>query len=579
MNIAPTLNQKTKELYSHKIIHNGKEGWYRELSSVDTIGIVATAQVLIALRSTGFDLAELYSSLDTLVSFSREDGGFPFVSNVNNVGVVDATGWVCLALSLCTSTHVNYAEVLDRSLGWILSAQNDDGGWGVVKGSPSRVVSTTVALRAIGSIKVRGLELNTAFYRGLKFILSAQLSSGAWPDQRGRECLGATAYALILLSETDSKASEATRKAVQLVVEKFNSLRFWDECLNREEVSLVEDGRPRRLDFYYPLTHLFIRGIIACGFLDRLPSSTLCEYFNRVSIGKSFVGDLTDHDKGTSYGAHDVIMALHEIQKIQEYIPANGRVFLGFDDISPERYPEIYQVGGNDNAHVDVVFLHGLGGDARQTWLNSETGFFLPSKVSERVGVRSFVIGYSNPAVRFFGKGMSLDDRANNLLHLFENSSILKRRTVFIGHSFGGLLIKKMLLSLKLANNSEKFNNIAGVVFVATPHFGSRLAYLLYLAQFLRGPQAVRNLFYDDKELVVLNRDYCTLVAKNTIAHRSFGENSNLTIVNKKSSNPNVSGCEHILLDASHTEICKPRDSSNMMFKSVCGFIKEVVGA
>jgi pimeloyl-ACP methyl ester carboxylesterase len=571
-----TLERKIQDLYNNRVIYDGQEGWYRELRSNKTIGIVATAQVLIALRSNGFDLGKLYRALNTLVSFALPDGSFPFVSNVNKVGVVDATAWSCLALSKCNTEVVNFDATINNSLTWLIDSQNDDGGWGLVKNSPSRIVSTTVALRAISSISLRTSELTTAFHRGVRYVLGSAMQSGGWPDQYGRECLGSTAYALILLSETEHRNSNIITRGVDYSLRKIGGATSWDTCLNREEVSVTEEGSPRRITFHYPLTHLFVRAIVANGHAQKLPSKVIDEYTKRTTGGSHFVGDTTDHGKDTSYGAHDTIMAIGELNKSPEYLAPSIKSYNKYDDINSDNYPQLYQVSGDSQSEIDIVFVHGLGGDARQTWLNKKTGFYLPTKISEETKTRVFSLGYANPPVRIIGKGMSLEERANNLLHLLETNNIFKRKTILIGHSFGGLIIKKILLSLKLRSNPENFQSIVGVVFLATPHLGSRLANFLYLSQFLLGPEPVRSLFYNDKELVILNREYHRLATHHKISHRSYGENSNLTIVNKKSSNPNIPSCEHIVVDASHTNICKPSGKSEIVFKSMCDFVKGV---
>lgn len=581
LNIAPVLEEKLQELYNQKVIKNNQEGWYRDLSSTTMIGIVATAQVLICLKSGEFDASQLRKSTSTLASFARHDGSFPFISNVNTTGVVDATAWACLALITCKTYLDSYETVVKGALDWLLEAQNPDGGWGIIKNSPSRVVSTTIAVRVMIAIQSTDNDISDSISKGLKYISANQLPSGAWGDVAGRECLGATAYSLILMSETNQKQSNVTTKAVNFVISRLDHKLLWDNCLNREDVQIVEAEQHKRLNFIYPLSHLFIRGILACGFLKNLPPPAIEEYLNRVRTGKPFAGDRTDNEKETSYGQHDLTMSLLELSKCN-YVPPAGLKYLGYDAINKNDYPRIYQVGGDESASTDIIFIHGLTGDAKATWLNLNTKFYLPREIVENTNIRSFVVGYSNPASRFLGKGMSLDERTKNLSLLLRNNSIFQRRTILVGHSFGGLLIKKLMLSMKLSGSTEEFSNLKGVIFLATPHFGSRWANFIYLIQgFIVGTQAVKNLFYKNKELMILGQDYAELVSSSSIniKLRSFGENSNFMVVNSRSSNPNISFCEHTPVDASHSEICKPKDSSDLVFTSMYKFIKALTNA
>ena len=579
LNIATTLEKKLQELYNQKVIKGDEEGWYRDLSSTTMIGIVATAQVLICLKSGGFDAAKLHKSVSTLASFTRDDGSFPFISNVNTTGVVDATAWTCLALTTCRTPLENYESVVKGAIDWLLEVQNVDGGWGIVKNNPSRVVSTTVAVRALIATQSSNTEIANSITKGLKFISTSQLSSGAWGDSAGRECLGATAYSLILLSETNQKQSNSTLNAVKFITSKLDKKQLWDKCSNREDLQIIEDGQHKRLNFIYPLTHLFIRGILACGHLSNLPNSAIEEYLRRVFTEKPFAGDLTNGDKETSYGQHDLTMSLLELLKCN-YVPAKGLEFPDYNAINKKDYPRIYHVGGEISAPTDIIFIHGLTGDAKTTWLNTDTNFYLPREVAKNTNVRSFVVGYSNPASRFAGKGMSLDERTKNLLLLMQNNSMFQRNTILVGHSFGGLLIKKLMLSMRLSGSTDEFNNLKGVIFLATPHFGSGWANFLYLAQgFFTGTQAVKNLFHNNKELMILDQDYSELLSNSSINIKlnSYGENSNLMIVSAKSSNPGISSCKHTPIDASHSEICKPKDSKELVFTSMCKSINGII--
>lgn len=578
MDLMQVLEAKKCEIYAQKIVIGCQEGWYRDLSATDLIGVVATAQVLICLGASGFDRHRLYPSADTLEAFSRSDGGFPFISNLNSIGVVDATAWACLALISCPTTK-GQEGVVEKSLAWLLDTQNTDGGWGIIKSSPSRVVSTTVVVRAMLAIKNPGQEILIAIGRGVKFVTSEQLPCGAWQDVSGKECLGATAYALIMLSESDQRKSGITRRAIDFIISRLDRQNFWDKCLNREDVQLVESGQHKRLNFIYPLTHLFIRGILACGSIDKIPSCVIEKYLEEVALDKSFAGEKTDSGKATSYGQHDLVMSLIEVSKHPLLIPKIHE-YPGYETISHTDYPRIYQVAGSEVSSVDVIFFHGLEGDAKDTWINKEYNFYLPREVGENTNTRCFVIGYSNPASRFLGKGMSLEERSKNLLALLRSNFLLERSTVLVGHSFGGLLIKKIMLEIKLAGDAVHFDNLKGVVFLATPHSGSRWANLIYLAQgVFGGTLAVRDLRYKNRELIALNKDFDRLVSGEAfkVKLQSYGENANFMVVNARSSNPKVASCEHLAIDANHSEICKPKDSRELVFLSMCEFIKRFV--
>lgn len=582
--IREILDQQTKDLRQRKVIISGneiQEGWYRDLCETNRIGVVATAQAIICLHANKTENCNFKTELNTLSSFVLPDGSFPFISNINSIGVTDSTAWACLAFILCNPENAEHTELTNKALEWLASNQNEDGGWGLVSGERSRTVSTSIALRALQSHHLDSEKLEHAHTRGLKYILSTQLGSGAWANQAGTECLGATSYALISLSETENKDSPSLKKAASFILSKLDDENLWDNETFREEISIYRNNAWSRVTFTYPVTHLCIRGILACGHAEKMPRSTIEKYIKKVASNFCFSGENTDSGKPTSYGRHDLIMALIEANKITHKTQTETSEFENYTSINPSNYPRIYHIAGKHNAPVDVIFIHGLEGDAKQTWLNTSTNFYLPHHVAKNTGARTFVVGYKNPASRWTGAGMSLDERSENLLHLFERDSLLKRKTILVGHSFGGLLIKKIVVSLNSTKTRRSLlEKISGASFIATPHYGSKLAsFADMLGGFFRGTHAIKNLIHDNEQLVTLNRDYKNISSEYGIKNQSFAENQKkiLTkIVSKTSADLGMPLSEHIVIDADHIEISKPSDPHALISKSLCDFVKRI---
>ncbi len=107
------------------------------------------------------------------------------------------------------------------------------------------------------------------------------------------------------------------------------------------------------------------------------------------------------------------------------------------DTISPE-----------NQCPIDIVAVHGLMGDAYNTWTHSNGHFWLRDSLPEEVpGARIFSYGY--PANVFFSleKGR-IDDHActllEDLLDARRGSGQRNRPIVFICHSMGGIVVKKV---------------------------------------------------------------------------------------------------------------------------------------
>jgi hypothetical protein len=76
---------------------------------------------------------------------------------------------------------------VERScLPWLERAQNDDGGWGFIEGSSSRVEPTSWALLALQEFRSLVVR-DRAILRVLSFLEGAQLGDGSWPAVTGQE--------------------------------------------------------------------------------------------------------------------------------------------------------------------------------------------------------------------------------------------------------------------------------------------------------------------------------------------------------------------------------------------------------
>src|SRR4051794_10818567 len=94
---------------------------------------------------------------------------------------------------------------------------------------------------------------------------------------------------------------------------------------------------------------------------------------------------------------------------------------------------------------ADIVFIHGLDGDARTTWTNSShQGGFWPEWLGKDypdVGVWS--VAYDVKSSSWVGYSMALVDRARNILDLLVGHNLGGRPVIFVVHSFGGLVVKQ----------------------------------------------------------------------------------------------------------------------------------------
>jgi hypothetical protein len=180
---------------------------------------------------------------------------------------------------------------------------------------------------------------------------------------------------------------------------------------------------------------------------------------------------------------------------------------------------------------------------------------------------------------------MPLQDRAVNVLETLLGEPALRNHPlIFVVHSLGGLIIKQVLLDLhqqkgRRPEAAALLQQVTQVVFIATPHTGSRKASLLDRLWFLAWPSSVaRTLVANDPSLRAINVAYRGLAEelRGRLHHRIFYETQGTqagVIVDEASSDPGLPGDPPIPIDANHIRIAKPVDRLALLYARTRDFI------
>src|SRR5262245_40621632 len=254
--------------------------------------------------------------------------------------------------------------------------------------------------------------------------------------------------------------------------------------------------------------------------------------------------------------------------------------------------PVLHPAGGQDSTSspaADVVFIHGLGGDANGTWRASPDSWW-PSWIAEdgkHLAVWS--LDYDAEPSGWLGRAMPLTDRADNILTLFAADGLGKRPLFLICHSLGGLVAKQMLRSAEgrgVAAWQRIGNSVAGIVFLATPHTGSPLAnYLGGLARIIGGRPtvALKDLEHNAAPLRDLNKWFRNYAHGRNLPILVSYENHDtkgVRVVDEASADPGLPGLELTPIDADHALIAKPSTREDaLVYKRVLQFIAEQISS
>ena len=236
----------------------------------------------------------------------------------------------------------------------------------------------------------------------------------------------------------------------------------------------------------------------------------------------------------------------------------------------------------------DVVFVHGLDGDAETSWtMSAEDHGTWPTLFARDLpdyGVYS--LGYPASPSHWLGHSMPLEDRGRGILQELVLEGLGVHPIVFVCHSLGGLVVKQVLRTAASIPNHE-WNSIAsstrGIAFLATPHTGARLAdYVKHLSILFRWTKSIDDLRSNEASLRDLNiwfRENCKHLNIEVCVYHETKPTRGVLVVDQASSDPGITGVVPIPSDEDHISISKPASRDSLIYKGVLRLIHNVAGS
>jgi energy-coupling factor transport system substrate-specific component len=163
-----------------------------------------TAFGVLALRAAGVSAGG--STLAWLVSAQNDDGGFGVAPSSTSDG--DMTGAVLQALAAVGRGRGASAK---RAVAWLRANQNDDGGFGQFQGRSSNAQSTSYAVQGLVAAGAGGAAVS----RALGYLRARQRGDGsvAYSSSSGQTPVWVTAQALMALERKPLPIATAPRAA------------------------------------------------------------------------------------------------------------------------------------------------------------------------------------------------------------------------------------------------------------------------------------------------------------------------------------------------------------------------------
>lgn len=256
----------------------------------------------------------------------------------------------------------------------------------------------------------------------------------------------------------------------------------------------------------------------------------------------------------------------------------------------------------NLRAPIDIILVHGLGGDSQKTWSKNHDpnmfwpGLWLPSE-PEIGKARILTFGYNANFGPGSTKGIgNVSDFAKELLYEMrfgkDNSGgdleIGSVPIIFVVHSLGGLVVKKAYILGQYDGEYQSIvSSISAIMFLATPHRGTDLAETLnrILAVSFQSPKSfIMDLNKGSPALEELNEQFRHIAPRLSIV--SFYETLATSIVgpvkimvlNKDSS---ILGYPKEIsrdLVADHHDVCKYSSPDDPNYVVVRNTLQTLVG-
>jgi pimeloyl-ACP methyl ester carboxylesterase len=211
-----------------------------------------------------------------------------------------------------------------------------------------------------------------------------------------------------------------------------------------------------------------------------------------------------------------------------------------------------------------IVFVHGVVGNSKDTWLNEETGSYWPKLILNDPDFHEtniYTYEYGTPSI---GNALSVSQLATEMkIRLLSDGVLNHPHTYFIVHSMGGLVTRQFILRYR----EEVAEKIQTLYFIGTPTTGSPAATLAALFSFNPQFQNMKPAILDGY-LANVSLDWQASGQLRSIPSYCAYETQPIgsTLVVPFESATNLCNKALLPIPADHMKISKPRDNKALQY-------------
>lgn len=327
---AATIGERVQQALSRSVQHiqesftseHELSGWSQHWDD-GSVGILSTAQGLLALVHAGARSRFIQSAATTLEQTQNEDGGWAIrhslVGQPNSVSITESTCYCMWALG--EADRAVSGSAISRGAAWLLSTQRPCGGWAASEFSDdTEVIATAFAVRILSNL---GYAQSAA--RGIEWLRSGQRADGGWgylhtgaPHTVLPSLAAPTAHAVItLLAVGASRNDPAIARAIAYLHEEFDLLAAepWPSTVFATAVD--PDGKSRLAFQNFALPWVLVAlGLAGFDMSDMVMQVSVSSMLRFQDENGSWWCWQSDRRLTTAWATHDAVYALSSVVNI-----------------------------------------------------------------------------------------------------------------------------------------------------------------------------------------------------------------------------------------------------------------------